>query len=110
MKIDNSIYPRLFDKKEFIKYLESNKINRELIQIITQLPETITLRDYKYKIFINKIFYSKGNTYYKFELNYYSEELNEFLLPFKIFSNIEDSVNYLHISLKERNLINNEDN
>lgn len=105
MKIDKNVNPKQFDKNEFVEYLIKNKIRKSIVSIINKLPNQITFRKYKYDIFINKIWYNKGETYYKFELNYYSSELNEFLLPLKVFTNVENSVKYLFVNLKERKLI-----
>ena len=49
----------------------------------------------EFKLYVASTWYSTDTTYYNFELNYYSEELVEYLFTYKIFTDIEKSINFL---------------
>lgn len=97
--------PKLFDKENFIEFLKNNGITNGVLNRIDRLPEVINHKKNKYFLNIVVSWHKEGNTYYEFELNYYSKENMEFLLTYKIFNNIENSLNFLECELKKRGLI-----
>jgi hypothetical protein len=54
---------------------------------------------------VNVIWYGDGNTHYEFELNYYSEDLIEYLFSSKVFKNIKLSINNIICELFKANYI-----
>jgi len=96
------IIPKEYNKETFIAFLHKNNISDNIIEKFELLPEKLTRRNKEFKIFLSSTRYENGNTYYNFELNYYSEDLVEFLFSSKIFTDLEKSINFLLC-----NLINN---
>jgi len=92
-------YPRKYTKKEFLKFLKKNNVNKLIITNFGQLPETVEKHDGVYLLDISSTFYSQGATYHNFELNYYSEDLIEYLFGLKVFNDIEISINYVMCEL-----------
>jgi len=101
------VFPRSYNKEKFIEYLEKNKVSNDIIIKFKELPETLVHKNSTYKLNIITTWFSIGNTYYNFELNYYSEDLIEFLFSYKIFTDIEKSINYLLTELINNNYIKN---
>jgi len=93
------VYPKKYSKEEFLKFLEKNNISDIIISKFLKLPKTIEHNDNTFKLDVNSTLYSIGNTFYNFELNYYSEELIEYLFSFKVFNDVELSINYLQCEL-----------
>jgi hypothetical protein len=91
-----------FTKREFILFLEENNVSPELIIKFSKFPETLKCGNNVFTLNIELIFNGAGNTSYGFELNYYCKELIEFLFNYKIFSNIELSINYLACEINKR--------
>ena len=90
------VYPSQYSRENFINnFLRKNNVSEGIIGKFVDLPEKIIIDEVEYKLFINVIFCSVGDTSYTFELNYYSEELVEFLFNSKVFNDIEVSINYL---------------
>lgn len=89
------LYPQEYIKKDFLKFLQKNNVNDNIINKFVELPETVVYKDVEYKLYINSTWYNIGNTHYNFELNYYSEELVEYLFNLKVFEDIELSINNL---------------
>ena len=100
--------PKNPDRETFIKHLNENNVSTELIERFRALPTTLTVGDSEYKLNVVMTYYSGGKTYYNYELNYYCKETLEFLLTYKIFSNIEISINYLECELLKRKLFETE--
>ena len=98
-------YPKKYTKAEFIKFLEKNNVNDNIITKFVELPEVVERSGYKYGLYINSTWYNTGNTHYNFELNYYSEELIEYLFNSKVFSDVEISINNLMCELLGSNCI-----
>lgn len=90
-----SIKAKKYSKREFLKYLESHNVCDETIKSFSELPESVQRSGNTFVLDINVIWYEDGNTHYEFELNYYSEELIEYLFSSKVFKNIEISINNL---------------
>jgi hypothetical protein len=101
--------PTKHTKEGFIRFLKENGITNGVLERIEVLPDIIHL-DSDYKLNIVTTLQNKGTSYYEFELNYYSEEFMEFLLPYTIKDNVEVSVNILECELLKRDLIEIEDN
>ncbi len=102
------VYPSKYNKGEFLKFLEKNNVNDNIIAKFVELPETIKRGTDKFEIDINVTWYSIGNTFYNFELNYYSKELIEYFFSSKVFSDVEASINYLLCELMNYNVIDGE--
>jgi len=98
-------YPKKYTNEEFLKFLEKNNVNDEIINKFVKLPETVERSGDKFQLDINSTWYNKGNTYYEFELNYYSDNLVEYLFSSKVFTDVEISINYLQCELVAKNLI-----
>lgn len=90
-----NIHPRKYEKENFIKFLHKNNVNCAIINKFAELPETIEHNKNTYKLYINSTWYSAGKTFYNFELNYYCEDLIEYLFNSKVFNDIEISINNL---------------
>jgi len=89
-----------YDKKEFINFLKKNKVKQIIINKFIELPETILHSGHTFKLEINVTWYSIGETHYSFESNYYCEDLIEYLFSFKVFTDVEVSINNLLCELK----------
>lgn len=100
------IHPKEYNCKEFLKFLKKYNVNYSIINRFVELPETVLHNKNEFKLYINVIWYGAGNTHYSFELNYYSEELIEFLFNSKVFNDIEFSINYLLCELIDGKYIN----
>jgi len=99
------IYPKKYNKKKFQKFLEKNNVSEIIINKFNELPEKVERNKNEFELYINLIWYNIGNTYYSFELNYYSEELIEYLFNSKVFNDIELSVNNLICELQNSKFI-----
>ena len=89
------VQPKIYDKNDFITFLRRNNVSDKVIEKFIELPETITRKNSVFKLNINSTWYSSGQTHYGFELNYYSENLVEYLFSPKVFNDVERSINYL---------------
>jgi len=98
-------YPKKYTKEEFLAFLEKNNVNDNIISKFAQLPEIIKHSGSTFDLDITSIWYAKDETYYTFELNYYSEELIEYLFNSKVFTDIGLSINYLMCELNDKNFI-----
>lgn len=99
------VYPKKYCKEEFLDFLEKNNVSDTIIAKFVELPETVERSGNTFKLDINSTWYSIGDTFYNFELNYYSKELVEYLFNSKVFGDIEVSINYLMCELINKNLI-----
>lgn len=100
-----SIYPKQYNREDFLNFLRKYNVPNNIIGKFVDLPEAVLRNEDKFDLFVNVTFYSAGNTHYNFELNYYSEELIEFLFNSKVFNNIELSINYLLCELVDNNYL-----
>ena len=89
------IFPAGYSKEEFTKFLQKNHVNETTIEKFKILPENVKKNTHIYKLNIISTWYSTGDTHYNFELNYYSEDQIEYLFSFKVFTNVEDSIDNL---------------
>jgi len=99
------IFPKKYSKEQFLKYLEKNNVGDNIIRKFNKLPEKLNTGNSEYKLTIISTWYDIGNTYYNFELNYYSEKLIEFLFTYKIFTDVEKSIDFLLFELINKNFI-----
>lgn len=88
-------YPTLYNKKRFKKFLIKNNVNDGILKKFAELPITVTVDNIVYDLYIYSVWYSFGNTYYTFELNYYSDANIEFLFHSKQYNDVESSINNL---------------
>lgn len=94
------VYPNQYSREEFLKkFLKKNHISKAIINKFIGLPEKIIVDGHDYDIYINVTFINVGDTCYNFELNYYSEELVEYLFNSKVLTDIEISINNLMCEL-----------
>ena len=105
-----SIYPKQYNREDFLNFLRKYSVPNNIISKFVDLPEAVLRNEEKFDLFINVTFYSAGNTHYNFELNYYSEELIEFLFNSKVFNDIEVSINYLLCELINNGYVNLDEN
>jgi hypothetical protein len=89
------IYPTVYSKGEFIEFLLKNHVSTTIIEKFKIIPEIVKKNNHLYKLNITCTFFSIGETFYNFELNYYSEDQIEYLFPFKVLTNIEESIDNL---------------
>lgn len=95
-----TIYPKDYNnKQEFVKFLLKNGVSENVITKFNELPETVMRSNTEYNLYVHTIWYGDNDTHYTFEMNYYSEELIEFLFSSKVFDDIEVSINNLTCEL-----------
>lgn len=97
------VYPKQYTREEFLKFLKKNNVDEEIINNFEKLPKIVKRNENEFELYINRTWYNIGNTHYSFELNYYSEELIEFLFNSKVFNDIEVSINFLLSELINNN-------
>ena len=100
--------PKNYDRNGFIDFLRVNNVNTEIIERFINLPESIEYKDATYVLSVTATYHNSGSSHYTFELNYYAEEILEYLLSYKIFQDIEQSIIRIECELKERNFISTE--
>jgi len=98
-------YTKTYTKEEFLEFLEKNNVNDTIIHKFVELPVSIVRNGNKYDLYINATWYNVGNTHYEFELNYYSENLIEYLFGSKVFKDVEFSINNLLCELMNSKII-----
>ena len=99
------VYPKKYSKEEFLVFLEKNNVKDTIITKFVELPKTVQRSGSVFELDINSTWYSEGDTHHNFELNYYSEELVEYLFTSKVFNDIEVSINYLTCELFSKKFI-----
>lgn len=99
------VHPKIYSKEDFVSYLDRNGVSDVLIERFNKLPLSLTHNDKVYKLNINTSWNDDGTTRYDFELNYYNELLYEFMLPYKIFSDFEMSLNFVECELYNMGLL-----
>lgn len=90
-------YPNSYTKSQFLEFLKKNRVSETIIEKYNTLPELINRNGSNYKLNIVATWYDGGTVNYNFELNYYSEDLIEFLFPYQIFPDIEQSIDTLNM-------------
>jgi hypothetical protein len=99
------VYPKTYNKNDFITFLQKNNVPDKVIEKFKELPEIIKHKNSEYKLSISTTWYSTGRTHYGFELNYYCENLIEYSFNPKVFNDIERSINYLLCELVKNKYI-----
>jgi hypothetical protein len=94
-----SVNPKNYNKEEFIKFLLDNHVDIVTIEKFSELPNVIKKNNNTYYMYIYVTFYDTKNIYYTYELNYYSNELIEFLFSSKVFNDVKYSINNLYCDL-----------
>ena len=89
-----------YSKGEFAKFLNKYSVDDEMICDFNKIPETLKVNGEEFELKIQTRWYNTANPYHEFEFNYYSEKIIEFLFGFKVFTNVEISINYLLCELK----------
>ena len=97
--------PNNFGKQEFIALMKKIGVANGLFSRVEALPDIIHYNGHDYKLNISCSWHREDGTYYEFEMNYYAEDIMEFLLTYKIFRDIEVSLNYLECELMRRGFI-----
>ena len=78
-------YPNQYSREDFLqKFLKKNNVSDSIITKFVELPEKIIIDNHEFDLHINVTWYTIGNTFYDFELNYYCEELVEYLFNSKV--------------------------
>ena len=96
---------REYSKAKFNNFLSENNVMDYVICKFNELPEEIVKGNYVFNLYIESTWYDTDKKYYNFELNYYSEELVEFLFSSKIFTDVERSINFLLCELMNKGYI-----
>lgn len=108
-KLNNmETYPKKYNKITFTEYLEKINTSTQLLERFERLPAMLIHNNIEYELNVIKTYYAGDGSYFNFELNYYSDDILEFLFTYKIFQDIEDSVNYLECELINENFISHE--
>ena len=94
------VKPREYSKNDFTKFLNKYGVNDEVVTDFKKIPETLNVNGEEFELKILTRWYNIGNTYYEFEFNYYSERIIEFLFGFKVYNDVEISINHLLCELK----------
>ena len=93
-------YPTLESKDSMIDLLNKSNVSESVIKKFEAFPDNISHNNINFKL-NNIITRSNGGDIPdKFELNYYSKEKIEFLFPYKVFDNVELSIDYLNKQLE----------
>jgi len=101
-----SIQPQSYTKESFLEYLLINNVPNNIIENFKALPEVLNNRNSEFKLLISStLFTGSDMSHTTFELNYYSEDLIEFLFSYKIFDHVERSINYLLCELTNKNFL-----
>jgi len=100
-----NIFPHKYTKNDFLEFLNKNNVSLSVVNRFLELPEFVEYRGNKYEIYIISTWYNTKKTKYSFEINYYSNDIIEFLFNSKVFNDIELSVNNIHCQLKKINII-----
>lgn len=100
-----TLEPTNLTKKKFINFLKKIDINLDLIERASKLPEEFTFDRNRYFIYIMLISHTDNDNPFEFELNYYCDEISEYLFSLKSSFNLERALNNVECELKLRNII-----
>lgn len=92
-----------YSKIGFNKFLTNIGVEKSIINKANTLPNQIKHNETNYNIYIAITEFQKEENIFDYQINYYSEEIDEFLLKLKVFQNPEISINFV---LNELNRIN----
>jgi len=99
-------YLKTYTKEEFLQFLEKINVNENIINKFLELPEIYKRNGNIFDLHISSIWHSEGKTFYEFEINYYSENLIEYLFGSKVFTDVEHSINNMLCEIKNANCPN----
>lgn len=99
------ITPIYYCKKTFIEFLQKNNVSDNIVEKFKKFPEKLIRRNKEFNLYIVSTRYNTKTPHHNFELNYYSDELVEFLFIFKVFDDAEKSINFLFCELINNNYI-----
>jgi hypothetical protein len=86
-------YPKDYTRDEFKHFLNENEFSELIIQKFETLPETVKYNGKDFTLKINVVFFSIGDGFHNFWMNYVCD--NELLFEKKVFTNAEESIDYL---------------
>lgn len=95
------VYPRIYNIETFNEFLLKNNVDAEIIDKFNSLPDKVVYKGNTFELYINLTWYSVGNTFYNFELNYYCDDKIEFLFNSKVYNDVELSIDNLILELKK---------
>ena len=104
-----SVHPKTYTKEKFIVFLEKNDVGNDIITKFAQLPNTVVRSGDEFTLDVDATWYNVADTHYRFEMNYYSKDLIEYLFSSKVFTDIEISINNLICELRIAHYIYIED-
>ena len=104
-----SIHPEIYDKEGFINFLEKHDAGDVIITKFAKLPNTVVRSGDEFTLDVDATWYNVADTHYRFEMNYYSKDLIEYLFSSKVFTDIEISINNLICELRIAHYIYIED-
>lgn len=99
------VYPSNHTKTTFFDSLKYHNLDDKVVSKFKSLPEIVSRKGDKFELQIVSTFISVGDMSYNFEMNYYSDNLVEYLFNTKVFGDIETSINFLLCELTENNYI-----
>ena len=99
------VYSNENNKKGFLKYLKKIRANDKIITKFEELPEVVKRNGDEFELQVTHTFITTSPTGYDFEMNYYSEDLVEYLFNSKVFRDVELSINYLLCELINNNYL-----
>ena len=94
------------NKDSFLKYLKKIRANDKIITKFAELPEVVHRNGDTFSLQVTHTFISVSPTGYNFEMNYYSDDLVEYLFNYKVFRDVDVSINYLLCELIEKGYFN----
>ena len=85
---------KLVTKEEFVELLKNNAISEILINVYSELPDSIIIDKYEYTI-NNLVVFDDNAEILETTLNYYCKKNYKFLFPYKSEKNLTVSVSTL---------------
>jgi len=104
-----SVHPEIYNKEGFIDFLKNHAVSDDIITKFAKLPNTVVRSGEEFTLDVNSTWYNVGDTHYSFELNYYSNDLIEYLFNSKVFEDIEVCINNILCELVIGNYIDIKD-
>jgi len=86
-------FPSDYTREEFKHFLNEKEFKDVIIQKFETLPEKITYKGKEFTMAIHVVFFSIGDGFYNFWLNYSNED--ELLFNKKVYTDVEKSIDYL---------------
>ena len=86
-------FPSDYTREEFKHFLNEKEVGEAIIQKFETLPETVTYNGKEFTMAIRVTFFSIGEGFYNYWLNYKSDD--SILFDKKVFTNAEKAIDYL---------------